>query len=85
MKTLIYYTDAISALVRAITPIEETLQDAKGRGDEDLVSLLQPVNRQLRSKLSVLLHEAWKEEDWNAGELSLEDAQRLAVISRRAV
>jgi hypothetical protein len=76
-RHFIWYTDAISALVRAATPLRETIEDAIKRQDDELVGFLTPIYKPMKTKIRSLVREARREHEWNPSELGDEDAAKL--------
>lgn len=80
MRTIIFYTDVISALVRAMKPILDTLEDAKRRGDTEVGDTLGRTYDSLSKKLKRLIQAGAYDEGWRPSELNEGDAKLLTEI-----
>lgn|GEM_PF-5677279 len=80
MRTLIWYTDAITALAHAARPLFDAIEDATLRGDGELLKFLNATYLPLRAKLRACVQEAWREEEWTTAELAKEDAVLVARV-----
>jgi hypothetical protein len=81
MRTIIWYTDAITALVRAAVPLLDAIEEASERDDVELKRYLLLTYNPLVSKINECVARGFREEEWTARELSTEDALSLARIN----
>jgi hypothetical protein len=82
ITTILFFTDAITALVRAAEPLRVAIEDAKERGDRELRTYLLLTYNPLVFKLNDCISKAWREWEWTARELCDEDAKTLERIVR---
>ena len=81
MRGIIFYTDAITALVRAAAPLLDYIEDAGRRGDVGLKRYLLLTYNPLVNKIKSCAAEAGRDEKWTSNELSEGDAALLARVA----